>query len=302
LGDITDYNSKSEWLEAQRVISKMDGIVPYSLTPGNHDGSTKWFAYSVLKNIPGEKTLFLYDLLDGTEGTVDSDEGVDLYKADKYFETFFSVDGPYANQFAYCYDKKPNNTIHLFSGADNLKYMVVALDYGATDEALAWASDIIKQHPKRNVIVTTHGYMWADGRYITSADGGMAQTSGMNGSRANNGDKLWEKFVSQHKNITMLICGHVDHDVIVYRQDKGVNGNMVTQMLCDPQGIDVKNVGQPLIQKYGDSIYNRLVGMVATYYVSADGKTIDVEWYSPIQKAYYTERGQFTFTTDVVAN
>jgi hypothetical protein len=77
---------------------------------------------------------------------------------------------------------------------------------------------------------------------------------------------------------------------------------MVTQMLCDPQGIDVKNVGQPLIQKYGDSIYNRLVGMVATYYVSADGKTIDVEWYSPIQKAYYTERGQFTFTTDVVAN
>ena len=38
--------------------------------------------------------------------------------------------------------------------------------------------------------------------------------------------------------------------------------------------------------------------MVATYYVSADGKTIDVEWYSPIQKAYYLEEGQFTFTTE----
>lgn len=73
---------------------------------------------------------------------------------------------------------------------------------------------------------------------------------------------------------------------------------MVTQMLCDPQGIDIKNVSQPLIVKNGDNAYNRLVGMVATYYVSADGKTIDVEWYSPIQKAYYLEEGQFTFTTE----
>jgi hypothetical protein len=70
-------------------------------------------------------------------------------------------------------------------------------------------------------------------------------------------------------------------------------------MLCDPQGIDVTHMGQPLIQTGGDTAANRLVGMVATYYVSADGKNIDVEWYSPIQKAYL-DNGQFSFETDAV--
>lgn len=91
---------------------------------------------------------------------------------------------------------------------------------------MAWASNIIKQYPHHNVIVTTHGYMWAEdknNKYIEESDGGgMTGKYGLNGAAANCGDEMWEEFVSQHKNIKMLFCGHVDYDTIVYRQDKGV--------------------------------------------------------------------------------
>ncbi len=305
LGDVTEYNAKNEWEEAVRVTSKMNDVVPYSIVRGNHDLATNWFANSCLRDnasYASQEPYFVYDYTNGGEGSPKNGT-VDTAKGDRYFQTYFgSGNEGYSKQYAYCYNNEPNNTIHFFTGSDNLEYMVVVMDYGPTDAMMNWASNIIKQYPNHNVIVTTHGYMWAEdknNKYIEESDGGgMTGKYGLNGAAANCGDEMWEEFVSQHENIKMLFCGHVDYDTIVYRQDKGVNGNIVTQMLCDPQGIDIKNVGQPLIVKNGDNAYNRLVGMVATYYVSADGKTIDVEWYSPIQKAYYLEEGQFTFTTE----
>src|SRR5690606_37087089 len=36
-GDITDYNSDEEWENASAALSIMDGKVPYTFVPGNHD-------------------------------------------------------------------------------------------------------------------------------------------------------------------------------------------------------------------------------------------------------------------------
>lgn len=42
LGDITDKNSDSEWDIAKTQINKLNGVVPYSLVRGNHDGSASF--------------------------------------------------------------------------------------------------------------------------------------------------------------------------------------------------------------------------------------------------------------------
>ena len=311
LGDVTEYNSKNEWEEAVRVTSKMDGVVPYSVIPGNHDGATSWWANSCLKNNASyavNEPYFLYNYTNGGVGTAKNGT-VDTAKCDTYYSQYFGVGSTYLEQCAeYYVSTKSVNTAHFFTGTDRLEYLVLALEYGPTDAVLNWASSVIQKYPQHNVIVTTHGYITESGEYLVrnnangaAANTGMLPTAGPNGTNSNCGDEMWNEFVSKHANIKMLFCGHVDNDIIIYRQDKGVNGNLVTQMLCNPQGIDVKNVGQPLIQAKGDSAANRLVGMVATYYVSKDGKTIDVEWYSPIQKAYYLEEGQFTFNTEASA-
>lgn len=322
LGDITEYNAYNEWALAQKAISKMDGVVPYSLIPGNHD-VTNWFVknsggtgLNVNTNLTDIAPYFSYHMQDGQIRPVTQET---TYKLDtattiEYYNTFFGEGTSYAEQYEYSYintntsaSTRNASTVHFFTGADNLEYMVVALEYGPTDDTLAWASDIIEKHPHHNVIVTTHGYMTESTKYLVAgnangaaANTGMLPTAGANGAKANCGDEMWAEFVSQHKNISMLLCGHVESDIIVYRQDEGAQGNVVTQMLCNPQQVDIKNVGQPLIAAKGDTASNRLTGMVATYYVSADGKTIDVEWYSPIQQAYYLEEGQFTFSAEAV--
>jgi 3',5'-cyclic AMP phosphodiesterase CpdA len=41
LGDITENNTRSEWQLSSRAIAKLEGRVPFSLLPGNHDGYSK---------------------------------------------------------------------------------------------------------------------------------------------------------------------------------------------------------------------------------------------------------------------
>ena len=42
LGDITDYDANDEWRLAYEQITRMDGVVPYSLIVGNHDSSERF--------------------------------------------------------------------------------------------------------------------------------------------------------------------------------------------------------------------------------------------------------------------
>jgi len=99
----------------------------------------------------------------------------------------------------------------------------------------------------------------------------------------NDGAELWEKLVSQHSNIVMVLCGH-DHKTkdIVRREREGVNGNVVTEMLICPQSIDVNDSSTPK------------AGMVAMLYFSNGGKDISVEYVNTAASAdgidtYYNE-------------
>lgn len=45
LGDITDFNTEPEWIESIKAVRTLDGVVPYSLIRGNHDGSYQFIHY-----------------------------------------------------------------------------------------------------------------------------------------------------------------------------------------------------------------------------------------------------------------
>lgn len=127
LGDITDENSHREWKDATKQIARLDGVVPYSLVRGNHDGGTNF------------NSLF----------------GEGMAYAQQCAEVYHDVVG------------HPNYTCtaHTFS-AGKLDYLVVVLDHEPTEHMLAWANDLIARYPSHNVIVTTHGYLDYDGGYL----------------------------------------------------------------------------------------------------------------------------------------
>ncbi len=165
-----------------------------------------------------------------------------------------------------------------------IKYLIFTLDYGAKDAVLDWASEIIAAHPEHNVIITTHAYLFRDG---TTLDAGDVVPPSNKGSQYNNGDHMWDKLIKKHENIVLVLSGHDPCDYVVCAQDKGVNGNTVTQFLIDPQGVDKAQGG---------------VGLVTMFYFSADGKTVQVETYSTDKKAFFLEENQFTVTLDLAGD
>ncbi len=168
-----------------------------------------------------------------------------------------------------------------WSSAIDIKYLIMSLDYGAANEVLSWAGQVIGEHPGHNVIITTHAYLFEDG---TTLDAGDVCPPATNGGY-NNGDHMWDKLVSLYDNIVLVISGHHPCEHIIMSQERGVHGNTVTQMLIDPQGVD---------QRLGAT------GLVAMLYFSEDGRQVEVEYYSTVREQYFISENQFSFELAVV--
>lgn len=184
----------------------------------------------------------------------------------------FANDSAYMSQFIGFYaENDMTNSYRTLEIADT-KYLLVTLDYGASDAVLNWAGDIIDSYADHKVIITTHAYLYRDGTTLDSGDVCPPATNG----GYNNGDHMWDKLISQHENIFLVISGHDPSAQVVVTQTEGIHGNIVTQMLVDPQGVDTSTP----------------TGMVTMLYFKADG-SIEVETYSTIQESYYKESNQF---------
>ncbi len=244
LGDITQKNLANEWSVAKENISRLDGQIPYTLVRGNHDGNVG-------------------------------------------FNTTFG-DSAYTKQVTGCMVEGDYTNTYKLLTVGETDYLILCLDFGPSDEMLEWASDVVEQYPNHRVIVTTHQYMYRDGTTLDANDAYPASKApGRNDTGSaftrdfNDGDDMWEEFVSKHSNIVMVLSGHDAFDSIVYRQDIGENGNQVTQMLINPQDLDHN------YQPEGGT------GMVAMLYFSEDGNKVDVRYYSTVRKQYGTESSQF---------
>lgn len=157
-------------------------------------------------------------------------------------------------------------------------YLIMTLDFAPSSAVLQWADSVIEAHPNHKVIAITHAYMYRDGTTIDAGDC-YPPTYYKGYTDAQNGDDMWEKCFSKHENVLMVLSGHDPWQSVVYRQDKGVNGNTVTQMLVDAQYVD-RNIGS--------------TGMVAMLYFSNDGETVTVRYYSVVKDCYGSEASQFT--------
>ena len=162
------------------------------------------------------------------------------------------------------------NAYKLLTVGEN-DYLIVMLDYGPSDAMLNWANEVIASYPNHRAIVITHCYFYRDSTTLGADDAYPAKT--------NNGEQIWDKLIRKHANIELVISGHDPSQDITHAEAIGDNGNVVHQMLVDPQNTDF----------YFDG-----VGMVAMFYFSEDGNTLTVRYYSVIKDMYGSEKSQFT--------
>ena len=151
-----------------------------------------------------------------------------------------------------------------------VSYLIMVLDYYPTDAVLEWANKVIAEHPHHRVIITTHGYLNTNSTPISGYDKNYAPHGG------NSGKDIWNKLGKKHENIFMIISGHVATDGILVSSRQGENKNKVYELLIDGQGLD-----EEYISKKEDP-----AGLVAMFYFSKDGKSIGLEYYSTVRRAY----------------
>ena len=250
LGDITDDDTEAEWLHAQTQISKLNGVVPYTLVKG---GS------------PHDRIAT--------------------------FNTYFGTDTYYGqNEVDGVYDATKTENAYKLVTAGDVDYLILMLDFGPIDEVLLWAGNVISQHPDRQVIITTHCYLYNESetkaRLQTETDPASPRSTTATGGtlKKNNGDDIWNELVKLYPNIVMVLSGHYSNNNILTLQSEGVHGNTVTQMLIDSQDYDSKNGCE--------------TGFVAVLYFSEDGKQISVEYISTVREkqgkpAYFKTNNQF---------
>ena len=300
------YVNNETWIDAKKMPALSDYAYSFAVV-----GDTQKLNYNypdkfsviydyILDNIESEKIEFVLGLGDITDK---SDKG----EWDRAKAAFKSLDGKvrysivrgnhdttstfnaafpwseYENKVDGAFANNMLNTYNLLEIGE-VKYLIITLDYGASDKVLNWAGELCKQYPEHNVIITTHAYLFRDGTTLDQSD---VCPPTISGGGFNDGDDMWDKLVSKHENIVLVISGHDPYDEVVVSQLKGDKGNTVTQMLVDPQTTDSGNKG---------------LGLVAMLYFSEDGRNVSIRYYSTVKKMYYQTINQFSFELDLVGD
>ena len=253
LGDIVDLNTPVEWERAAEAMWLIEGIVPYALTTGNHDMG------------PYGNATTRYTLLN----------------------EYFSYDRTASwTSFGGAFETgKLENTYHYFS-AGGRDYIVIALEWGPRDEAVAWADGVMTRHPDHYGILVTHAYMNNNDFRYDVTDTSRSQLYnphhyGTAGS-VNDGEQLWQKLVRRHA-FVMVLNGHVLGDGTGYLASVTDKGNTCHQMLSNYQ-----------FRQLGGEGYMRLLEFMS------DGRTVKVYSYSPLYDFFLTEPDQnLTLILDV---
>ena len=210
VGDVTDENSVEEWKFAQKAFAPLDKVnLPYGFCIGNHDMSDGGWCFdrSTLANV-------FFPL--------------------EHWKTISTFKGGMVKR------QIADNSFHLLN-AEGQKYLIMFLEFGPRDKVLRWASKIVRKYNKRKVIIVTHTYLNNDNNRINKSINNHLYTPqnyavGNANEGVNDGQQMWEKFISQHKNIQLVLCGHIDP--FAYLKSKGNAKNIVHQMMVDYQDWD----------------------------------------------------------------
>ncbi|MFD0312887.1 LamG-like jellyroll fold domain-containing protein [Streptomyces flavalbus] len=213
LGDVTEHGTEDEIELAADTFRTLHGKVPYSVLAGNHDISS---------------------------GTDDQRGDTAYLRAfgPRRFSGMPTFGGASPDGY---------NSYHVLTAAGR-DWLVLALDWRASDKGLAWAQDVLDRHPTLPAVLTTHDLAWAD-------DDGEAHLSG-------NGQRLWDRLIRGNDQIFLALGGHY-----------WPPGRTV---LTNDAGHDV----HVHITNYQDRYYGG-AGMIRLYAFDLARDTIDVQTFAP---------------------
>ncbi len=209
VGDIVEQDRPEEWTVAKAHLDRLRGVVPFSLTVGNHDMSPKGDARLFQEHFPAA-SFADYPWYLGSYSHGRPDQHVS------------------ANNV---------NSAQVFR-ADGVDFLHLSLECNAPDDVLAWADALLKRHPGHRVLVTTHMDLGVVEKpktvegYIHDPKGRM-RWSKIHGKRGNSGEALWEKLFRHQPNLDFILCGDQSRATALRLDTVADDGHTVTSLLSD---------------------------------------------------------------------
>ncbi len=253
----------AEWEIAQKAVFQLnEAKIPYSLCRGNHDD----YMIDDFFNVPAYTDQFkncggFYS---------DSEARHPKCREKKNPEGYIywsAVKGHYENSIVNSY-----RTMEIYG----TKYLFVTTDYNPTENVVNWLDRILGEYPEHVAILLTHSYLNGSGKLRTSEDGDTMYPLGYTP------DVLWDRVLKHHKNLLMVLCGHVFATTPVYSTQIGTHGNVVHQLMVDPQNYDTgKNPDGSIRGGKQDT------GLVLYLNFSEDGKKVTFDYYSTLLNKEY---------------
>lgn len=199
LGDVVEEGEQAEWVVADEAFSLIDGIVPYMVVPGNHD-----YDRDAFKN--GIRATTEYNAVFSPK----------RFAGRPWYGGSMGVTG--------------NNSFGYFEAGDQ-EFLVLGIEYGPSDETLAWADSLVSNHEQKTILVT-HCYMYDDDTRVGEDDRYSPSTRNPGW---NDGEEIWEKLVSKNDDFVMVFSGHIKGDGTGLLVSETEGGTPVVQMLANYQ-------------------------------------------------------------------
>ncbi len=247
-----------EWETAQKAIFQLNEAgVPYLLCRGNHDD----YMMDDYFNVP-EYT----DQFKGIGGFFSDSEG----KHPKCREKKNPEGYIYWSALRGHYE---NSVVNAYKALEicGKKYLFVTVDFNPTENVVKWVDHILGEYPDHLAIVVTHSFLENSGELRLTEKGETMFPLGYTA------DKLWDMALKNHKNLLMVICGHIFATTPVYSTSIGVHGNVVHQLLVDPQGYDTGKTPEGEVKGGKQD-----TGLVLYMNFSEDGSKITFDYYSTL--------------------
>lgn len=278
--EVTPLVLSVEMPAAKAAFKMIDGKVPFSVVPGNHDHDAMW---SDSRWPPVTDPKKLTSLNRETVGSLHAG-GLDNYKGvfSNAPDGFFADKSWYIASFNDGADSAQKFT------AGGYTFLHLGLEMSPGDEVLDWARSVLRANPGLPTIVTTHDYLNTDGSRTPNPIIDMKVVD----PEHNSAQDLWDKFISKSDQIFLVLCGH-EHGQ-AYREDLNDAGHKVYQILADYQdrGQVSVDAGVPMTKGIGGQGPVTIGdGWIRLMQFSLGGSlpTIHVRTYSTFYKAYSTE-------------
>lgn len=251
-----NQTSRQMWESVSRAFERLDGVVPYVSSPGNHD-----YGFKHSEDI---HTFFPDYFTAERQGKV---------LLDRLIAEYPNREGRASIE---------NSATEYELPGWSHKIMVITAEFSPSDMVLAWAKEVCLSHPEDYVIFMTHSYLKCAGR-CGNARYDKPESYGLCQDPSNNyGEAIWQKLVNEVPNLRLVLCGHHAHSdfrktgkdnysfAMGWRTDTNKAGKTVGQMLFDTQTLGGGWEGN------GGDGWLRIIEFLP------DGKTIHFRTYSPL--------------------